>query len=334
MTGSVQPKAAWQVTLDGKDLTAKMAPRLISLSLTEDIGEKADRLEITLSDHDGKMALPRRGAVLTVALGWERGSAVTVGMVAKGTFVVDGVGWSGAPDQIRISAHSANLGGAYRNRKNRSHHGKTLAQIVATVAGENGLSPKCHPDLAGILVTTAEQANKSDMQFLRDLGRRYDAVATVKAGALIFAPINATTTASGKAIPMLTITRAKGDRAEYDESSRDGDQNGAEAQYFDHGTGKRVTVGAGGSNRKRLKRTYGSKADAQAAAQAHSNRLARAAGRFRITLAYGDPRIAAGARAKVSGFKSQIDAKAWRIANVEHRMDKQGLRTDLDLYLD
>lgn len=330
MSSYVQPEPAWKVTLDGTDLTDKMAPRLVSLKLTEDRSEKSDQLEIVLTDHDGALALPKEGAVLTVALGWERGTGVTVGLVSKGKFKVDDVKWAGPPDLITITARSADHGGSFRTRKNRTMHGKTLGAIVAQIASDNSLTAKCHPDLASTVVTSAEQAHKSDMQFLRDLGRRYDAVATVKGGALIFAPVNATTTASGATIPTIAITRKMGDKVSYSRSAREKDQDGAEAQYFDAGSGKRVTVGAGGSKRKRLKRIYSSAADATAAANAQANRQARAKGDFTMTLALGDARVGAGAKATVSGCKSEIDARKWRISNCTHNMTDKGFSTDLE----
>jgi hypothetical protein len=51
-------RAAWRVTLDGADLTATLAPRLISLRLTEKSGEEADALEIVVQDTDAQF-LPR-----------------------------------------------------------------------------------------------------------------------------------------------------------------------------------------------------------------------------------------------------------------------------------
>lgn len=328
----VQPKAAWQVTLDGKDLTSIMAPRLISLKLDEATDEKADKLEIVLRDNDGAMAIPPEGALLTVALGWARGSGVAVGLVSKGTFKVDDVSWYGPPNCISITAHSADLAGTFRLRKNKTWNGKTLSTIVAEVAAANSLTAACHPDLADTVVTSAEQAHKSDMQFLRDLGRRYDAVATVKAGKLIFAPKGATTTISGKIIPTLTITRQKNDKVTYRRSAREGEQDGAEAQYYNQGAGKRVVVGAGGSNRKRMKRIYSSEPDASAAALAESNRLARKKASFSITLDPGNASVSTGKKAVLSGFKSEIDGKKWLIASVTHQMDGSGgFRTDLEL---
>jgi phage protein D len=53
---------------------------------------------------------------------------------------------------------------------------------VARIAADNGLTAACHPDIAATVVASIEQAHKSDMELMRDLGRRHDAVATVKAG--------------------------------------------------------------------------------------------------------------------------------------------------------
>jgi len=164
----VQPKAAWRVMLDGQDLTDRFAPRLVSLRLSEKRGEAADQLEIVLSDDDGALAIPPEGARLSVSLGWERGTGVTAGLVAKGSFKVDEVSWGGPPDQVTITARSADLKDSFRTRKSKVWKETTLGAIIGAIAGANGLKARCHPDLSGKQVTAAEQHNKSDMQFLRD----------------------------------------------------------------------------------------------------------------------------------------------------------------------
>lgn len=327
----IQPRAAWKLTLDGVNLADKIAPRLISLKLSEKRGEAADELELDLHDHDGALVLPREGARLALWLGWERGTGVTPGLVHKGTFKVDDVSWDGPPDKVAIRARSADLSGSFRTRRSQVWARRRLGDIVAKIAATHGLKPRCHPDLAGIEVTSAEQHNKSDMQFLRDLGRRYDAVATVKDGRLIFAPIDADTTATGKAIPALTITRASGDRYSYRRAERDRGHDGAEAQWHDSGGAKRRTAKSGGTHRRRLKRVYASEGDAKAAARSEANRQKRAAATLELILSYGDPAIAPGVKVTAKGFKSEIDGRQWRVASVEHTMDAGGYRTRLEL---
>jgi len=52
---------AWRVTLDGRDLTGTIAPRLISMTITECRTEELDQLDIELSDHDVSKLPTRHG---------------------------------------------------------------------------------------------------------------------------------------------------------------------------------------------------------------------------------------------------------------------------------
>ena len=320
----IQPRAAWKVTLDGQDLTQRFAPRLIGLRLTEQRGEEGDQLEIEVSDSDGKLDLPPEGARLTVQLGWDRGTGVAVGLVNKGSFLVDEVGWQGPPDVVTIRARSADFADTFRKRRTRTWKDKTLGAMLQEVAGAHGLTAKVHGDLAGKQVTAAEQHNKSDMEFLRDLGRRYDAIATVKDGKLLFAPIDADTTASGQQLPSLTLTRSKGDRYRYERAARDGAEQGAEADWHDLAEAKRKRVTKGGGKRRKLKKVYASEADAGAAAQAETNRRKRAVATLELTLAYGEATVSPGVKVTAQGFKGEVDGHAGRVASAEHRMDGQG----------
>lgn len=327
----VQPRAAWNVSLDGKSLTAVYAPRLISLRLSERRGEEADELEIVVDDGDGLFQPPPQGSILHVSLGWLRGSGVTPGLVDKGSFIIDEVSWDSSPDRTSIRARSADFKASFRTRRNKVWNDTTLGAIVGEVAGSHGLTSRCHPDLATQAVGAAEQGNKSDMQFMRDLARRYDATCTVKAGHLIFAPIGATTTATGAPVPTAVITRTKGSRASWKRCARDKAQDGAEAQWHDRKSGKRKTKGTGGDNPKRLKRVYSSEGDADAASKAEHRRLQRASATLDIDLALGDPLLSPGMRVTVSGYKPHIDAGKWLIASVDHAMDARGLATRVQM---
>jgi len=326
-----QPRAAWRVTLDGEDLTAALAPRLISLRLSEKLGEEADSLEIVVHDTDGAFVPPRQGARIAVWLGWSRGTGVPIGLVDKGSFVVDELTWNGPPDRVTITAHSADFKGSYRTRKTRSWVGQTLGAIIARIAADNALTPACHPDLADQTIPATEQHNKSDMQLVRDLGRQFDAVATVKGGALIFAPRGATTTPSGKELPSLTITRQQCSSVTWRRAAREKAYDGAEAQWHDQDAGQRKTVAAGGSNRRRLKRVYPSEATAHAAAQAETGRLGRVSATVDVTLPYGDARAVPGTKVALSGFRPHIDKEAWKISSADYDHGANGFSTKLAL---
>jgi Phage protein D len=327
-----QPRAAWRVTLDGEDLTATLAPRLMSLRLSEKLGEEADSLEIVVHDTDGAFVPPRQGARIAVWLGWSRGTGVPIGLVDKGSFVVDELTWSGPPDRVTITAHSADFKGSYRTRKTRSWLGQTLGAIIARIAADNALTPACHPDLTDRTIPATEQHNKSDMQFIRDLGRQFDAVATVKGGALIFAPRGATTTPAGKALPSLTITRQQCSSVTWRRAAREKAYDGAEAQWHDQDAGQRKTVAAGGSNRRRLKRVYPDEAAARAAASGEHARSQQASATAEVSLAYGNAQIMPGARVTLSGFRSHIDHAIWIITSATHEHGSAGLKSKITMF--
>ena len=102
MTDRIANIPDFRVTLGDTDLTDRMRPRLVSLTLSEKRGDEADQLDIVLDDSDGGLAIPPDGATLRLALGWKQGRDVAPGLIDKGTFKVDDVSHSGPPDQVRI----------------------------------------------------------------------------------------------------------------------------------------------------------------------------------------------------------------------------------------
>lgn len=332
----------FRVTLDGKDLTGtlqqdvaavdgRIRKRLISLSISEKRGEAADQLDIVLSDADGRLALPTTGAVLTVHLGWKQGSDVTVGLVDKGSFKVDEVAHSGPPDIVTIRARSADFTTDLKTRREKSWHDTTLGAIVDDVAKHHGLKPSCAPALASIAVTSKAQSRESDVAFLRRLGREHDAVATIKRGRLILSPIGKATTPAGRALPALTINRHDGDTHNFSRQKRD-DVPGVSATWHDRKGGKRETVTAGKvDGAKKLSQVYGTAADASAAANAAHSRAQREPVSLNLSLALGRPDISPEQKTTVVGYKAEIDAVVWIVAEVASSLGYQGYVTTLKL---
>lgn len=321
------PVAAWQVTLDGTDLTDTMAPRLISLTIAEKRGGEADQLDIVLHDADGRLEIPKKGATLKVRLGWKQGTGLPIGLIDKGTFKVDEANWTGNPDQITIRARSADMTGTIRVRRERSFVGKTVKDVISQIATDNGLRPSIEQALGAKVIPALGSGAKSDAALLSALGKRFDAVATIKAATLIFAPIGSGKSAGGKALALETIDRSQtdgsGDYSRIDQN----DRAGVSAQWHDKATGtrKRVQVDGGGEGRpKRLRKVYASEADAKQAARAENSRLARQVAKMTTKLAYGRPDIFPERPITLTGFKSEIVARKWVVAECTHTMDGQG----------
>jgi hypothetical protein len=320
-----------RVTLDNTDLTDRIRPRLVSLTLTEKRGGEADQLDIVIGDTDGRVALPREGARLQVQLGWRQGGDVTVGLVDKGSFVVDEVGHGGPPDVITIRARSADMTGDLRRRRDGSWHDTRLGAVLGQVAGRQGLTLRCAPALANVPVKTLAQQRESDMALVKRLGREHDAVATFKAGTLIFAPIGAAATPTGKPLAPLAIARREGDTHDFRREKRE-EAEGVTASWHDRAAAKKKTVTAGKKDgAKRLPRTYASEAEAQRAAKAAAGRARREPLSLSLSLALGQPDLFPERATRVSGFKAEIDAVSWIVAEVTHSFAGEGLRTSVKL---
>lgn len=327
MTANV---AGMRLTLDGVDLADRVNPRLVELTLTEKRGGEADELSVTLQNADGQLAMPDPGKVIALALGWQQGDDVPVGLVDKGRYTVDEVEASGPPDRIAIRARSADLSGTYRQRRTKAWKDTTLGAVLSDIATRHGVTAQVHPDLSGKLIATLDQNGKSDMAFVKDLGSRYDALATWKDRRLIFMAVGSTTTASGAPIPMLTLTRRDGWAWSFTRAQRD-ENDGVEAQYHDPAAGRRKKHATGGTNPKRLKRVYANEADAKQAAEAEAKKRARGGYRFEYDLAIADCRIQPNRRVTLSGWNSTIDAVKWLVDTVETTLTSAGIRQKITL---
>lgn len=201
---------AFMLKLDNEDITQDFSDRLISLTMTDNRGFEADQLDIELDDADGLVELPPRGASLTLWLGWE-GSA----LLNKGSFTVDEIEHRGAPDTLTIRGRSADFRGTLNSRREQSWHDTTLGVILETIAQRNKLTASVAETLKAIAVPHIDQSQESDAAFMARLAERNGASVSVKYGKLLFLKAGSAMTASGRAIPQMTVERGDGDRHQF-----------------------------------------------------------------------------------------------------------------------
>ncbi len=341
--GSAQPMPAYAIKLDGKDISSNFNNRLLSLTLTDNRGFEADSLSISLNDSDGLLAIPARGVTIELALGWA-GQA----LIDKGSYIVDDVKHEGTPDKITLSGKSANLRAGLSTKKEKSWNGKTIADIVASIAAANDLTPKVSAALAVIVLEHVDQTNESDVNLLTRLAQDHDAIATVKKGMLLFMSAGEAQSATGIAFPTTTLTRSWGDSHSYSISAAEA--VGAVQAYYQNikgATQESITVDADGIHQgsaedtaaskktstkaasaetktktkaKVLRHTYASREAAERAARAEWQRLQRGAAKLGISAATAHPELFPELPVSVSGFKPEIDAAKWIITKCTHSL--------------
>ncbi|SFJ87802.1 hypothetical protein SAMN05518863_103186 [Candidatus Pantoea symbiotica] len=352
----------FMLKVNSKDVTTNIRDRLISLTLTDNRGFEADQLDIELDDADGQVAMPVRGAVVTLFLGW-----VGQALIGKGSFTVDEVEHHGAPDTMTIRARSADFRGSLNSRREASYHETTLGDIVTQIAGRNNLKPMLADGFAGIAVAHIDQTQETDAKFLTRLATLYGAVAAVKAGRLLFIRPGNGVTIGGKPIPQMIITRKDGDRHSFSIADR-GAYTGVSASWLhtkdpkpkkvklqrkpkvqhlralQHPAAKKAKAKAvktpeakdgdylagNEDNVFTLTTVYSSKATAMRAAKAKWEKLQRGVAEFSLTLAMGRADLYPETPVRVNGFKSVIDAQPWIISKVTHNLSNSGYTTQLE----
>ncbi|GAB5098720.1 phage late control D family protein [Caballeronia sp. HLA56] len=325
----MQPKADYRITLDGRDLSRLIAPKLISLTLSESRAEEADTLDLVIDDSKNTFAIPKRGANVRVEIGW-----FGEPLVNKGVFTVDEVEHSGAPDILTIRARSASMTHAMHERREQSWHGQTLGSIVRTIASRHSLKARVAQALAEAAIAHIDQTHESDMSFLTRLAKRYDAVMNIKDLHLLFMPIGSGKTASGHALTEISLTRRDGDSHRYHVAQRES-YTAVRAHWHSNGAGKRQSVVIGGENNRDVKvlpEDYASEAEARAAATAELARVQRSQATMDYTLARGRAEMFPELPVTITGFKPEIDDTLWLVKRATHTMTGDaGFTTALEL---
>ncbi len=327
---------------DVKDLTQVFAERIMSISVTDNRGFLADTMSLTLDDADGALALPARGVILQIALGWSDSDLLVIG-----EFTVDQLEYSGYPGVVTISGSSADFRDSLSARKEKSWHETTVGEIVTTIATLNNLTASVGNDISKIKIAHMDQTGESDSSFLTRLARLYGAITSVKNGYLLFIQQDKAQTASGQPLAQLVLTPQSGDRIHFSIEDRD-HYTGVSAKWLDTrqpANKNRVEAVAanktpipdllaGSSSEKvlMLNQTYATKEQAQQAAMAQWQQIQKGVASLSMTLARGRADLFAEMPVKVSGIKAEIDHVEWIISRLTHTVTvSEGFTTSLSL---
>ncbi|HHU2811697.1 TPA: contractile injection system protein, VgrG/Pvc8 family [Escherichia coli] len=273
----------------------------------------------------------------------------------KGAFTVDEIEHTGAPDRLTIRARSADFRETLNTRREKSWHKTTVGEVVKEIAARHKLKMALGKDLSDKPVEHIDQTNESDGSFLMRLARQYGAIASVKNGNLLFIRQGQGKSASGKPLPVITITRKDGDSHRFTLADR-GAYTGVIASWLhtrEPAKKESTTVKRKRRTKKQkkepeakqgdylvgtdenvlvLNRTYANRSNAERAAKMQWERLQRGVASFSLQLAEGRADLYTEMPVKVSGFKQPIDDAEWTITTLTHTVSPDnGFTTSLEL---
>jgi uncharacterized protein len=312
----------YQILANSRDITEKIADRLLSLVITDEAGIKSDTVEIRLDDRDNALELPQTGAELDVSIGYQE-----TGLVKIGLYTVDEISLSGPVRSMVIRGKAANMPKAIKAPNTRPWDDVTIADLVSSIAGEYGLVPRVGSELSGILLPHIDQTEESDLHLLTRLAKQFDAVAKPAGSFLLFIKRGQAKSATGKKIPKVQLQSEDVTSWQVTLAER-GKYGAVTAEWHDKATAQRKTVKAGdGDPVFKLRRSYPDATQAQAAAEAKLAALDRGTGTLEITMPGNQSLMAEGVMT-LSKFRAGIDGR-WLLNRVTHTIGGQGFSTSL-----
>lgn len=341
-------RPTFTITAAGKDITQDVTARLVSLDITDTVDETSDSLTLVLEDTSETLAPPASGARLEVSIGYDFRN------VRLGSFVVDEVELDGPPDIFSIRASStpfvSDRGGKgkaeFTSRKSRSWSGKTIGEIVETIAGECGLTPVVDQSLRDTAVPHIDQVAESDANLLLRIARRYGAVLKPADGRLVIASADGGQTTSGKSLE-LTLTRRDESKYRFKFGGKLQSVTKVKTKVHDYTKAESTEIVADvdksggqflapeGASSEQIDAFYeqilsdaGSTPEtAKESAKTTAKRISRSKKQIALEMP-GDPMIVAGMHVNLTQFRASISGR-YKVISVRHSLSRSGYTTTI-----
>lgn len=312
---------AFQIIAGGIDVTGGINDRLVELTVVDHDGTKADEATIILDDRDFALAVPRKGTILLVFLGYRE-----TGLASMGQFKVNRVQRRFVKDSgavMEVTAKSADLKEEMKSQRTGQYVGKTVEQIVKEAAGRHGLGAVVSPKLGKLKRTPEYQTEESDLHMLTRLAKDHDAIFKVAGGKVVFL--------GRDEITLAPVLLRRGDFTEctVEEDDR-ADHKKTNAHWHDRGKAKREKASdeGGEGGEFTLRHPFATKELAEACAKAKKRQLQRAGktlnGKLpgRTDLMGGTP--------VVTAIGAELYDGQWNCKTATHRFSKQsGYSTEI-----
>lgn len=310
----------YKIEIEGNDITAKIKPYFVSLTIDDKEGEESDSFELVLAD-DGSVDLPPKGKKITVWIGYKDGVTAEYG-----PYIIDYAKKSGPPDRITLMAHGADLRDQMKAKKTRHFDDITLGDLVATIASEYNLQPYVSEEYADIVIPYLPQDNISDFILLNKLAMQYGARIKPETGSLTFTPKGITFTSDKQKVEIqkTQCTRYQihlPDRYRY---------GSVKARWYDIDAAQYKSVTVGDAEPVQvLSDVYSSEPEAYHAAKAEMRLIKKIQGKFFMTMPIV-PSIRNETPARLKGFKQIINDTPWVISNAKHTISAAGATTTVE----
>lgn len=299
----------------GQDLVPSWGAALTNVHITDARGYESDQLVLTFADAPPSWSAPPRGTRYSVSLGWDDQPPQLYGV-----YTSQRNRYRGSPDEgcaFEVVCRAADMVDKLKTAGVGQYDGQTVGDIVGDIANEMGVEAVVAEDIANLVVPYRLRWYQGAGDFLTRLGDDIGAVIKPQAGKLVALKRGAGLSASGKALPVITITYDPLYEFEAEVEPR-GQYAKLRGGWIDPATGSRktkATEGAGAGTAE-LVHPFASEEDLDAALSAARSQQEQQAETATFS-GPGDVRAMAEAPVRVSGFGADVDGKDWIAETVD-----------------
>ena len=326
---SVLPAPSFQLIYRGVDISGDIDPLTTSITYTDHLHGKADEIDITVHDKDGRWKgawMPTQGDVMVLVIKDGRG-----GVLPAGVFQLDEPTASGGRDGDYMSMRglAVPITKALRTKKTKAFENQSTQDIVSSVAGDLGMQHQ--GDVADLTHKRVTQRRERPLEFLKRLAEETGHYFNVKDSEIVF-----TTFASIDGLPPFSKIY-HGDRKLIDYDFRfqsDGTYSKGEGSYLDERkakTTKHEETDPQVTNGETL-RVSGERMESPAHAEARVKSEMHMKNRRRFSgsvTTVGTPSLLAGTTVLLSGFGAYSGVRL--INSSTHSLGRDGYTTSAEL---
>ncbi|OAI93516.1 phage late control D family protein [Pseudomonas putida] len=316
----------FRLVADNRDITALINDRLLMLRTSDKPGLESDEFELRIDDRDQAVSLPGRGANIEVFMGY-----VGQPLAKLGRYTVDEIELSGPPDTLVIRGKASDMRGTGKTTRSGSWEGVALQEIVRDIAKRNGWEPVCPVQTK---VPRVDQLNESDFNFITRVAKQYDCTAKVADGKLLVMPRQGARSASGKALPAVTISRRDVSRYQFTLGDKT-THKAVRAKHQDKKTGELKVIDVANDEAPSTlppvhtdRHIHPNKSAAEQAAKARLAAFNRSTAGVRLEMA-GRTDLFAERLINAQGFKSGLDGE-YLVDSVEQTFTTAGWTTSVE----
>lgn len=329
-------RATLSVFIGGHDAANYVDPHLLDFSFTDNAGGKADEVQITLHDRDGKWNgewRPQKGTAVFASItvhDWEgEGHTATL---PCGTFKVDEIEFSGPPDKVKLKAVTSALTSGLRDEdKTRAWENFSLGGLAGQIATENGLDLMY--DGPEHSFARQDQREESDLAFLQRLSSERGMNCKVHDGKLVmFDAAGADAKAAALTISKTGSMYSPSSYSFKESSSKTGYKN-AKVAYTDPTTGTTHTAQVQAADAEadektlQLNQRVESAGDAMRMGKGELRNKNKEKNKASLEF-MGNPAVVAGVVLALTGF-GQFDGR-WFVEKAEHKIGS-GYTTSIEI---